>query len=195
MRTKVFTIVGMVMLLTSGVFAQNTEKRFGLEFTGGVSLATKELNNTSLNAGGGLEFLLHYRFMPNFGAYAGWGWNNLSAENSFAGNDISFEETGYIFGLQYIRQIGNSSFSYYLRAGGLYNHIETENAEGNIINDTGHGLGFQLASGLNYHLSNNWYLTGGLKFNSLSRETDFGSTSINLDYQYVSMRIGIIKQF
>jgi hypothetical protein len=195
MKTKVFTIVGMVLLLSSGALAQNSEKRFGLELTGGASLATKELNNTNLDAGGGVELLFHYRFMPNIGAYAGWGWNTLSADNSFAGNDVSFEETGYVFGLLYMRQIGSSPFSYYARVGGLYIHIETENSEGDIINDTGHGLGFQIASGMNYHLGKDWYFTGGIKFNSLSRETDFEDASISIDYQYASLRFGFVKQF
>ncbi|MGQ1891043.1 outer membrane beta-barrel protein [Thermophagus sp. OGC60D27] len=194
-KVKVFTIVGMVMLLTSGIIAQNSEKKFGFEINGGASIATKELSNTRLNAGGGFEFLLHYRFVPHLGAYAGWGWNKLPADNSFAGDDICFEETGYIFGFQLMHPIGNSPFSYYARVGGLYNHIETENAEGDIINDTGHGLGFQLASGVNYYLGKNWNLTGGVKFNSLSRDADFEGISKNLDYQYVSIRIGFVKQF
>jgi len=195
MKTKVFTIVGMVMLLTSGIFAQNSEKKFGFELNGGASLATKELSNTSLNAGGGFELLLHYRFMSHLGVYAGWGWNKLSAEKSFIGDDVCFEETGYIFGLQFIHPIGESPFSYYARAGGLYNHIETENAEGDIINDTGHGFGFQLASGVNYYLGKNWNLTGGVKFNSLSRDATFEGVSKSFDYQYVSLRVGVVKQF
>ncbi len=195
MKTKVFTIVGMVMLLTSGIFAQNSEKKFGIELNGGVSITTKKLNNTSLNTGGGFELLLHYRFMPHFGAYAGWGWNKFSAEKSFAGNDVHFEETGYIFGLQFMHPIGNSPFSYYVRGGGLYNHIETENSEDDIINDTGHGFGFQLGGGINYYLGDNWNLMGGVKFNSLSRDTDFEGVSKNLDYQYVSLRVGVVKQF
>ncbi|RMG79159.1 MAG: opacity protein [Bacteroidetes bacterium] len=195
MKTKVLTIVGMVMLFTSGIFAQNSEKRFGFELNGGASLAAKELSNTSLNAGGGFEILLHYRFMTHLGAYAGWGWNKLPAENSFAGDDVCFEETGYVFGLQFMHPIGDSPFSYYVRGGGLYNHIETENAEGDIINDTGHGLGFQLASGVNYYLGKNWNLTGGVKFNSLNRDADFEGVSKSLDYQYISLRIGFVKQF
>ncbi len=195
MKTKVFTIAGMVMLLiSSNVFAQNSEKKLGIELNGGVSMATKELSNTNLNVGGGFELLLHYRFMPHFGAYAGWGWNQFSTEKSFAGNDIHFEETGYILGLQFMHPIGDSPFSYYVRGGGLYNHIETE-SDDDIINDTGHGFGFQLGGGINYYLGKNWNLMGGVKFNSLSRDTDFKGVSKTLDYQYVSLRVGVVKQF
>ncbi len=195
MKTKVFTIVGMIILLTSGVFAQNSEKKFGIELNGGISKATKKLSDTSLNAGGGFELLLHYRFMPHLGTYAGWGWNKFSADKSFAGNNVHFEETGYIFGLQFIHPIGNSPFSYYVRGGGLYNHIETENSEDDIINDTGHGFGFQSGVGINYYLGDNWNLMGSVKFNSVSRDTNFEGVSRNLDYQYVSLRVGVVKQF
>lgn len=195
MKTKVFTVVGMVLLFTTGIFAQNSNKRFGFEINGGASLATKELNNTSLNVGGGYELLLHYRLMTHLGAYVGWGWNKLSADNSFAGNDVCFEETGYLLGLQFTHPIGDSPFSYYLRGGALYNHIETENSEGDIINDTGHGLGFQLAGGASYDLGKSWSLTAGLKFNALNRDTDFNGTMMNFDYHYLSLRIGLIKQF
>jgi len=195
MKTKVFAVLSMVLLLSSAIFAQNSDKKFGFELNGGASVATQKMSNTSLNPGGGFELLFHYRFISHVGVYAGWGWNKLSADNSFAGKDICFEETGYVFGLQYMRPISNSPFSYYIRGGGLYNHIETENSKGEIINDTGHGLGFQVASGVNYSLRKNWSLTGGLKFNSLNRDTDFEGVSKNLTYQYLSLRLGVVKHF
>lgn len=195
MKTKVFTILSMVMLLSTGIFAQNNEKRFGFELTSGASVATKELSNTKLNPGGGFELLFHYRFISHLGVYAGWGWNKLSADDSFIGNDVCFEETGYIWGLQFTHPISDSPFSYYVRGGGLYNHIETENSEGDIINNTGHGLGFQIAGGVNYHLGKNWNLTGGLKFNSLNRDTDYDGDSKSFEYQYVSLRLGVVKHF
>jgi len=195
MRTKVIIVSVLVALFTSSAFAQITDKKFGFELNGGVSKATKELGNADLNLGGGFEGIFHYRFLPQLGAYAGWGWNKLSADNSFAGEDVCFEETGYVFGLQYMRPIGDSPFSYYIRGGGLYNHIETENAEGDIIHDTGHGLGFQLAGGVGYYLSENWSLNAGIKFNSLSRDADFEGVSRNFDYQYQTLRIGVVKSF
>jgi len=195
MKSKVFSIVGMVLLLSYGVIAQNSDKKFGFEINGGASLAIKELSNTSLNVGIGSELLFHYRFMDHLGVYGGWGWNQLSADKSFAGNKVCFEETGYILGLQLMYPIYDSRFSYYVRCGGLYNHIETENAAGNVINNTGHGLGFQIATGLNYYLGKNWSLTGGLKYNSLNRDTNFEGTTKNFDLQYLSFRIGVVKQF
>ena len=38
-------------------------------------------------------------------------------------------------------------------------------------------------------------MTGGLKYNSLNRDTNFEGTTKNFDLQYLSFRIGVVKQF
>jgi hypothetical protein len=195
MKTKVFFLSLLLLLLALAGRAQQNEKRFGIEFSGGVSLAVNELSGADLNPGPGFEGILHYRFMPHLGLYAGWGWNRLGAEASFAGADVCFEETGYVFGLQFKHPIGNSRTAFYVRGAGLYNHIEIENAGGDIIADTGHGFGWQVAAGLDLPLGRTWSLTPGLKFNSLSRDADFEGAVYGLDYRYLSARIGILKQF
>lgn len=194
MKTKglVFTLL---VLLSGSVLAQESEKRFAFEFNSGASFATKKIIDASPKAGFGFEGIFHYRFMTHLGAYAGWGWNRLAAEESFAGTDVCFEETGYVFGLNFRHPIASTNLAYYVRAGALYNHIETENAEGNIINDSKHGFGYQLAGGLAINLGKNWSLTPGFKFNSLSQNTEFEGSTRQMDYQYVSARIGIAKYF
>lgn len=195
MKTKVLASITLVILMAATTLAQENQKRFGFEFSSGVSQATNKLSGTTLNTGFGFEGIFHYRFLPHTGAYAGWGWNRFGADESFAGNDVCFEETGYVFGLQFKHPFGSSPVNYYLRAGGLYNHIETENAEGDIINDTEHGLGFQLAGGISFNLGKNWSLEPGVKFNAINRDTDFEGTSMKIDYQYISLRVGLVKQF
>jgi opacity protein-like surface antigen len=195
MKTKAFSILAILMLLSWSGFAQKGEKRFGLEFSGGASWATSQLGGADLSQGFGFEGILHYRFMPHLGMYAGWGWNQFEAETSFAGKNAQFEETGYVFGLQFKHPIGNSPVSWYVRGAGLYNHIEMENTAGDIINDTGHGFGWQAAAGIDLNLGANWSLTPGLKFNSLTRDTDFEEVSRQLKLNYVSARLGILKKF
>lgn len=195
MKTKVLilTIVLVILSLFSG--AQEEEKRFGFELSSGVSIATQKLSGADLNPGFGFEGVFHYRFLPHTGVYGGWGWNRFGADNSFTGSDVCFEETGYVFGLQIKHPIGQSATSYYFRAGGLYNHIEIENADGDITHDSGHGLGWQLAVGLDFDLGKNWSLTPGLKFNSLSRNVNEEGVDVPLDLNYLSFRIGIFKKF
>lgn len=194
MKTRGLALT-MLVLFSMSAFAQETEKRFGFELNGGASFATKKINNTPAQTGFGFEGVFHYRFLPHLGVYAGWGWNRFGAEESFAATDVCFEETGYIIGINFTHPIASSRLAYFVRAGALYNHVETENANGDIINDTGHGLGFQLAGGIEINLGKNWSLAPGLKFNSLSRDTEFEGDSKQLDYQYVSARIGIVKSF
>lgn len=195
MKTKVLITIALISALALSSFAQENEKRFGFELNGGASFATRKLDDANLNTGFGFEGIFHYRFMPHTGVYGGWGWNRFGANKSFAGTDVCFEETGYVFGLQFKHPIGTMPLSYYLRAGGLYNHIEIENEDGDIIGDSGHGLGFQLAAGIDYSLGKNWSITPGLKFNYLSRDVEMGGVTTSLEHNYLSLRVGILKRF
>ncbi len=93
-------VIAVLMGTSQSVLAQD---RWSFEFRPGVNFPTKELGDAELNTGFGLEGTFAYRFMPNVGVYGGWSWNRFSSDNSFAGTDIDFEETGYTMGLQYIR--------------------------------------------------------------------------------------------
>ena len=96
----------------------------------------------------------------------------LPLKIQFAGSNTDFEETGYVIGLQFKHPVDGFLSSYYLRAGALYNHIEVENDNGDIIGDTGHGLGFQLAAGVDIPLGAKWSLTPGVKYNAVSGTAD-----------------------
>jgi opacity protein-like surface antigen len=195
MKTKVFLVFAMCAFLAMGTKAQENEKRFGIELNGDVAFVSSDLAGASLKTGLGFEALLQYRFMPFTSIYGGWGYSHFNADNSFAGPDTDFEQTGYVLGLQFKHPIGNSPVSYFVRAGALYSHIEIENNNGDIIGDTGHGIGYQVAGGIEVSLGKNWSLAPGLKYSSLSGETDFGSSTYQLDHRTVSARIGIVKRF
>jgi hypothetical protein len=169
--------------------------RWGFEFNLGGSFATQKLASSNLNTGLGFEGIFHYRFLPHTGIYAGWGWNKFSSDNSFAGSHIDFEETGYVYGLQFKHPLKNKAISYFFRAGGLYNHIEMENKAGDIIGDTGHGTGWQVAAGIEMVISGKWAFSPGLKYNSLSRDIEMGSHTYSLDQNYLSLRVGFLRTF
>lgn len=194
MKTKVLALTVLVLLSMSS-FAQDSEKRFGFELGSGASLAISKPGDAELKPGFGFEGIFHYRFMEHAGIYGGWGWNRFGADNSFAGSDVCFEETGYVFGLQFKHPVGKDATSYYVRAGGLYNHIEIEDSEGKITHDSGHGMGWQLAAGLDFQLGKNWSLTPGIKFNTLSREVENEGVNIPLVLYYLQLRAGINKKF
>lgn len=195
MKTKAFLLTAIFIIFFYCANAQEKQKRFGFELSSGASLAISKPSETELNPGFGFEGIFHYRFLEHTGVYGGWSWNRFGADNSFAGDDVCFEETGYVFGLQFKHPIGESATSYYLRAGGLYNHIEIENADGEITHDSGHGLGWQLAGGFDFNLGENWSLTPGIKFNALNRDVENEGVDVPLDLNYLQLRVGILKKF
>ena len=77
--------------------------------------------------------------------------------------------------------------------GGIYNHIETENEAGDIIDDTGHGLGWQVETGLvipvGHH--NRWQLIPAVRYRALSREIDIEGTKTAADLTYFSVGMGV----
>ncbi|MBK5721466.1 porin family protein [Dysgonomonas sp. Marseille-P4677] len=194
MKARVLLL--LVVFTSLNCFAQEKESRFGFELDGGASLALKKLDDAKMKIGLGFEGTFHYRFYKHMGVYAGWGWNNFSSKKSFIGNNCDFEETGYVLGLQFKHPIGNSPVSYYVRAGGLWNHIEIENNDGDIIKDTKHGLGYQLAGGVYIPVGRKWSINTGIKFNSLKRgNIEFADHNKTLDLKYLSLRVGIMKMF
>ncbi|MGM0532353.1 MAG: outer membrane protein [Bacteroidota bacterium] len=195
MKTKLFLTIMMIAALTLTSVAQESEKRFGIELNGDVSFVSSDLNGANLNTGLGFETILQYRFIPFTSVYGGWGYSHFNARESFAGSDIDFEQTGYILGLQFKQSFGESPISWFVRAGLLYSHIETEDNEGEIISDTGHGAGFQVAGGIEVSLGKNWSLAPGLKYNSLSGETELEGVNYELDLRNVSARMGLVKRF
>jgi hypothetical protein len=92
-----------------------------------------------------------------------------------------------MLGLQFVHPIGNSKIQYILRGGGIYNHIETENADGEITNDTGHGLGWEAEAGVAIPLGNRFSLMPGVRYRALSRDMPSGERSVPADLQYISV--------
>jgi len=121
------------------------------------------------------------------------GYNTFSIEDS----DIDFDETGYTFGLQFIHPFGTSEdLSYLLRAGVIYKHLELEDDDGDLIDDSGHGLGWQIEAGLDYVLGDKWSLRPSLIYRSLSRDLEvLGNQTIGVDLNYLSFGLGVAKSF
>jgi hypothetical protein len=172
------------------------QDRFSVQLRPGVSFATTDLGDANLKTGFGFEFSATYRFMPHVSVYGGWGWNRFSSGESFAGADTDFEETGYIFGLQFLHPFHiDLPFDYFLKAGAIYNHIEAENLEGDIFADSGHGFGFQVETGLSFSLNEYWRIIPGIKYQTLSRDLAIGEVSYNVNLNYLSVGATISKTF
>ncbi|MBK7501023.1 MAG: outer membrane beta-barrel protein [Ignavibacteriales bacterium] len=193
MKKLLLTIAALTLIvLFNQTYAQN---KWSLEFRPGVDYATTDISNADLGIGFGLEGTIAYRFMPHLAAYAGWSYNNFAVDQSFAGPDASFEETGYTFGFQFIHPIGESTLSYLVRVGGTYNHIEIENNDGDIIIDSGHGLGWQAEAGLVIPLSERFSLLPSVRYRSLNRDIKIENVSTSVDLNYLSVGVGLSWSF
>ena len=161
-----------------------------MEFRTGVDFTANDIANVSPGAGFGFETAAAYRFMPHLAAYAGWSWNHFGTDQSFAGTDASFEETGYTFGFQFIHPLGALDLNYLIKLGGTYNHIEVENNKGDIISDSGHGLGWQAEAGIVIRLSDHISLIPGIRYRSLSRDINIDNVSTAIEMNYFSVGAG-----
>lgn len=187
--------VFVVVVLLFAWQSANAQQRWRFEVRPGVNVATKDLGDAALKTGFGAEGSFAYRFMPHLSAYAGWSWNRFSADQSFAGKDMDFEETGYSYGLQFIHPLARSSVSYMLKGGATYNHIETENSDGDVVNDTGHGTGWEVGAGVAVSMGKRWLLVPQIRHRSLSRTIKLDEASTPVKLNYVSGGVGFSYAF
>ena len=193
MKKLLLTAVALTMVLFfNQSFAQD---KWNLEFRPGVDYATQDILDADLGLGFGAELTIAYSFMPHLAGYAGWSYNNFAVDQSFAGPDASFEETGYTFGLQFIHPIGKSDICYLVRAGGTYNHIEIENNAGDIIIDSGHGLGWQAETGLVIPLGERFSLLPSVRYRSLNRDIEIEDVNTSVNLNYLSVGVGLSWSF
>lgn len=186
-----FIFVLLSLSLSTKVYSQG---KWVAEFKPGLNFP---ISDEEIKTGYGFGLSLGYNFMPHLGAYAGWGWNQFKWEDDQSNAiEIDLEETGYNFGLQFIHPFSNSSnISYLVRFGGIYNHIEIEDNNGDISEDSGHGLGWEAGAGLELGLGMKWFLRPQIGYRSLTREMRIGPLSRDFDLQYLSLQVGIAKKF
>ena len=180
-------------LATSTAAAQD---RLAVELRGGLDTPTKEIGAQDLETGFGFDATLRYRFMPHLAVYAGWDWIRFSPESSFAGTGMDIEETGYVFGLRFEHPFsGNSGFAGWVRGGGTYNHLEIENADGDIVADSGHGLGWEAAAGVAIAATQRLSVTPGVRYRALNRDVEIGATTTEVELRYVAFELGLALGF
>lgn len=186
-------IAGMCMIaIDTHVSAQG---RWNIKLQPGINFPTGKFGSAGLNTGYGFEGTAGYRCLKHVSVYAGWGWNTFDASDN---SGLEYEETGYTFGFQFIHPVFPSSrISLMAGAGAIYNHVETENSNGNSIHDTKHGFGWQAETGVSFGLSKHLYLIPSLRYRVLSRETDTDISYVKriYDLNYFSGGLGLMWRF
>lgn len=107
-------------LISTLATAQN---RFYISITPATNFSTKNLGNTKLKTGFGADATIAFSLTKQIGFYGGWDWNKFSSDQSFAGTDVDFVETGYSIGLQFSQPIASTKMKLIVGAGGIYKHI------------------------------------------------------------------------
>lgn len=188
------TVVATVAALLGGFATAHAQGRWSLEASGGAAFATQETGGTDLGTGVGLEMNVRYRMMPHLAVYGGWDWHHFPTDGPLAGSDLDVEDTGYAFGLRFEHPLA-SRVAGWMRAGGIANHIELENGAGDIIADSGHGLGWEAGAGLTIPVGQRVSLTPGVRYRALTRDLDIGGSTSSMDLRYVVAGMGVAYTF
>ncbi|MDX1393616.1 MAG: outer membrane beta-barrel protein [Gemmatimonadota bacterium] len=180
--------------LAATVVPADAQDRWGFELRTGAAFPTSDLGDADLATGWGFEGTVAFRVASTFRVYGGWDWHRFASDDSFAGADIDFEETGYAFGLLMEQPLASSGTAIRLRAGGTYNHIEVED-DADLTADSGHGLGWEAGAAVVFTLGKGWYLTPGARYRSLSRDLTVLDVTTDVDLRYVALEVGVAKRF
>lgn len=160
----------------------------GVSFTirGGVNYPCHGQNDLNLHNGYGFEGIVGYRVLPQFTLNAGWGYNTFEVESTMGSSEMDFVANGYSLGLQFDQPIASSRFSVLIGGGGIYHHLEVENDAGDVLGDSGHGLGYQVDLGLGIRVGSKLMFTPGIKYRSIERDFDLGEENMRIDLNYLS---------
>jgi len=161
-----------------------------------VAATPGKLAGTELDMGVGFGVTVAWRVQPHLHVYGGWDWLHFGSDNSFAGSDRDFEETGYTFGLRFEHPLGDASrLLYRVDAGGTYKHVEIEDVDGDIIADSKHGLGYEAGLGLLWPAGDAWRFGPTIRFRSLSPDFDINGVTTSGTLRYVGLEMGVSRRF
>lgn len=175
----------------SSGFAQST---FSMELNGGAALPTQDLGTTKLAPGFGLGFTANVRVMPHLHLYAGWDYHRFVTDEPLVGSDYDLNDTGYAFGAKFQHPFADR-LEGWVRAGGLFNHIELEDSEGEIVSDTGHELGWEAGAGLSVVVTPRLAIMPGTRFRTYASTLTVGQNNIDVDLSYITAELRFAFKF
>ena len=171
------------------------QQRWAFEVRSQGSIGTQDVERESSEYGFGYEASLQYRFVEHVSAYAGWDWTRFNAFESIAGPDMDMEETGYAMGLRFEHPFSaGERAAYWVRGGATINHLELENTDGDVVDNSGHGLGWEAGAGVALPLGQNWMMTPGLRYRSLNRDLGI-DTKVPVELRYIALEFGLSVRF
>ena len=195
MRYVTTAVAGLALAAIAS--ATPAQAQWALELGADGAFTTENLADAELSAGFGLEGLASVRLQTHLWAYGGWDWHRFTADESFAGSDVDVEETGYALGFRFEHPFSRdmTPVAYTIRLGATVNHVEIEDADGELVVDSGHGVGFEGGLGLSFRLSEGWYLLPAVRYRILSRDFEVGNTVTDGDLSYVAAGVSFRRTF
>jgi opacity protein-like surface antigen len=176
------------------VSTAQAQGRAGLELRGGAGLPTQDFGDATLKTGAGFELNFNYQVMPHLRVYAGWDWHRFVTDEPFLSSKYDVEDTGYAFGLNFKHPLANK-LGGWVRGGGILNHAELENDDGDIVADSGHELGWEAGGGFSFALSPKLEITPGVRYRTFSADVEVGQNTIPVDMSYVAIEVGLTWTF
>jgi len=190
-------IIGTAALLT---LLQSTsvdaQERWGIELRGSGGISTQDVDREAYETGFGLGGTVQYRFLSSVAAYGGYHYTQFNVMETIAGPDMHLEETGYVAGLRFERPLREGSgTSGWLRTGLTYDNLEIEDSAGDIVEESGHGFGWEFGAGLLVPVIAGWNVTPGIRYRSTSRDFGIGNATVPVELQHVAFEMGIARRF
>jgi hypothetical protein len=95
--------------------------------------------------------------------------------------------------MQFQHPLRNSIWGW-VRAGGLYNHVELEDDSGDVV-DSGHELGWEVGGGLRVPIGQSVALTPGVRYRAFSADLEMPLGTVPVDMKFFSAELGISWSF
>jgi hypothetical protein len=182
-------LVGSVLITVQG----QGQGRWTLEFRPSLNFPTSKVANAKLNTGFGFDGMVSYRFMQHMSVYGGWGWS-LFPQDKSESRIYSNEETGYAFGLLFLRPLSNTEIRYFLKGGPIYNHLEVESGDV-TYSDSGHEWGWLIETGISLPFDYGISVNPGLRYRQLSGNIMREGHRLEFNLNYLSVGVGVAKTF
>ena len=188
--------------LTAAIFAltpsASAQQPWTVELRSGAAFPTVDVVG-DLGTGNGfaLEGSVSYRFVPFLDVYVAWDWVRFSPESSFAGPDVDFEANGYVGGVRFEHPLSEAlPFDAWARVGVRYDHLELEDASGDIVAGTDRDVGFDIGAGVSIRVAEQWSLTPGARYRAVSHDVQISpSVTEEADLRHVVLDLGVAYRF
>jgi hypothetical protein len=142
------------------------QSRWGIDCKPSLNFPTLLFSGIKLQPGFGFDAQVTYHVAGNVSVYGGWVWA-LFPQNKTDGNALRVQRLGSSFGLKFTQPINKYNLEYYVKGGGLHQHLSIENSAQKHFNTDPH-WGWQIESGLSLPLDYGIALQPGLKYTTVA---------------------------